>query len=160
MDKTTKFKEAFKVALAFTIAYGVALKLSWMNPSWAGFGVVMIAMATEGQSIHKGLNRMAGTIPACIVALLIFSVAAQERWLFMFLAALWISFTTYMMVRSKNNPYLWNVAGFVALIILVSHPITSENVFNHALYRTLETAMGISVYTLIPIAVSKVRYKA
>jgi uncharacterized membrane protein YccC len=151
MDKTTKFKEAFKVALAFTIAYGVALKLSWMNPSWAGFGVVMIAMATEGQSIHKGLNRMAGTIPACIVALLIFSVAAQERWLFMFLAALWISFTTYMMVRSKNNPYLWNVAGFVALIILVSHPITSENVFNHALYRTLETAMGISVYTLVSV---------
>jgi len=151
MDKTTKFKEAFKVALAFTIAYGIALKLSWMNPSWAGFGVVMIALATEGQTIHKGLNRMAGTIPACIAALLIFSVAAQDRWLFMFLTALWISFTTYMMIRSKNNPYLWNVAGFVALIILVSYPITSENIFNHALYRTLETAMGITVYTLVTV---------
>ena len=151
MNKETKFKEAFKVAFAFVIAYGIALKLSWMNPSWAGFGVVMIAMATQGQSLHKGLNRMAGTIPACIAALLIFSAAAQDRWLFMFLTALWLSFTTYMMIRSKNNPYFWNVAGFVALIILVSYPITSENVFNHVLYRTLETAMGITVYTLVTV---------
>lgn len=118
MTKKTKFKEAIKVALAFAIVYGIALKLSWMNPSWAGFAVVMISLPTMGQTIHKGLNRLAGTGLALITALFVFSLAPQNRWLFIFLAASWIAFTTYKMISSKNNPYFWNVAGFVCLIIL------------------------------------------
>ena len=73
MKLDTRFKEAFKVALAFAMVYGIALKMSWMNPSWAAFGVAMIALPTAGQSIHKGLDRLAGTIPGCIAALVILS---------------------------------------------------------------------------------------
>jgi uncharacterized membrane protein YccC len=75
-----KTKEAIKVALAFTLVYAIALRIAWMNPYWAGFAVVMIALPTAGQSIHKGLNRMAGTIPGCIVGLVMLSVAPQSRW--------------------------------------------------------------------------------
>lgn len=151
MRLDTRFKEAFKVALAFALVYGIALKLSWLNPSWAGFGVAMIALQTAGQSIHKGLDRLAGTIPGCIAALVILGLAPQERWLFMVYTALWIFFTTYMMIRSKNHPYFWNVAGFVCLVILLTGPASSATDFQHAVFRTLETALGITVYTLITV---------
>ena len=75
MKLDRRFKEAFKVALAFALVYGIALKMAWLNPSWAGFGVAMIAMQTAGQSIHKGLDRLAGTIPGCIAALVILALA-------------------------------------------------------------------------------------
>jgi hypothetical protein len=32
MDRETKFKEAFKTALALVLAYYIALKSDWMNP--------------------------------------------------------------------------------------------------------------------------------
>ncbi len=123
-----------------------------MNPYWAGWAVAMISLpATAGQSIHKGVLRMGGTIPGCLAALVILSLAPQSRWGFMVLVSAWIFFTTYMMIRSRNSVYFWNVAGFVCLVILLAGPTSSQNAFEHAVFRTVETAMGIVVYTLITV---------
>ena len=146
-----KAKEAIKVSLAMVMAYGIALEVNWMNPSWAGFAVAMIALATAGQSIHKGLLRIAGTIPGAVMALVILSLASQSRWAFVLLTSAWIFFATYMMIVDKERSYMWNVAGFVCLIILVSGPTSSEDAFQHAVYRSLETIMGVVVYTLISV---------
>ena len=149
MDKETKLKEAIKVALAFTLAYLIALKINWMNPQWAGFAVAMCIFNTAGQSLRKMFLRIAGTIPGVLIAFVIFAIAAQDRWLIALLGSAWIGFTGYCMSRSKNSGYAWQVAGFVALLILSVQPITSENIFRLGLYRTLETALGIVVYGLV-----------
>jgi uncharacterized membrane protein YccC len=146
-----KAKEAIKTALAFVLVYAIALQSGWMNPYWAAFAVALISLSTLGQSINKGLNRMAGTIPGCIAGVVILSLAPQSRYMFLLLASGWIFFTTYMMLRSKNNAYMWNVAGFVCLIITLAGSGSSENLFEHAVYRTVETAMGIVVYTLVSV---------
>ena len=90
-----------------------------------------------------------GTCPAS--ALVILSLAPQERWLLLLLACTWIFFTTYMMLADKQRSYFWNVAGFVCLIILVTGPGSSENLFTHAVYRTVETGMGVLVYMLVTV---------
>jgi uncharacterized membrane protein YccC len=151
MDRATRFKEAVKVGLAFVLVYFIALNTAWMNPYWAAFAVALIALPSAGQSIHKGLNRLAGTIPGCIAALVILSLTSQSRWMFLVLACAWVFFTTYMMLRSKNNTYMWNVAGFVCLIITLSASGSAVNIFEHAVARTVETAMGIVVYTLVTV---------
>jgi uncharacterized membrane protein YccC len=46
---------------------------------------------------------------------------------------------------------MWNVAGFVCLIITLTGAGSSENLFEHAVSRTVETAMGIVVYTLVTV---------
>ena len=148
---STKAKEAIKTGLAFALVYGIALRLDWMNPYWAGFAVAMIALPTAGQSLRKGMLRLAGTFPGCIAALVILSLAPQNRWAFMLLISAWIFFTTYMMLADKSRAYLWNVAGFVCLIITLAGPGSSENLFEHAVFRTLETVMGIVVYTLVSV---------
>jgi uncharacterized membrane protein YccC len=148
---STKLKEAIKTALAFTLTYYIALKVAWLNPSWAVITVAMIALPTAGQSIQKGFNRLVGTVPACLVAFFIMGVAPQNRWLFIALACAWILFTTYMMLRSTSHGYMWNVMGFVCLVILLTGPSSSASVFQHAVFRTVETMLGIVVYTLVTV---------
>ena len=151
MDRITRFKEAIKTGLALVLVYAIALNLNWMNPYWAGWAVAMIALSTAGESIHKGMLRLAGTIPGCLSALVILSLAPQSRWLFLLLSCTWIFFTTYMMLVDKQRSYFWNVAGFVCLIILVTGPDSSANLFTHAVFRTVETGMGVIVYTLVTV---------
>ena len=75
MPVSTKAKEAIKVSLAFVLVYFIAMQTGWMNPYWAGLAVALIALPTAGQSIHKGMLRLKGTIPGCIAALVILSLA-------------------------------------------------------------------------------------
>ena len=151
LSRTIRVKEATKTALAMMLVYGIALNSGWMNPYWAAVAVAMISLSTEGQSIHKGLLRIAGTIPGCLSALIIMSLAQQSRWLFITLVAAWVFFTTYLKIVDKKRSYMWFVAGFVCLIIVLSGPSSSENIFQHAVYRGLETVMGVVVYTMISV---------
>ena len=146
-----KLKEAIKIGLSFAIVYTIALKLAWMNPYWAGLSIVLVSIAPSGQSIHKGALRVAGTIPAVIAALVIFTFAAQDRWVFVGMASVWMFFTTYMMLKDEQHSYMWNVAGLVCLVILTTSPDSSVNIFEHAVNRVLETTMGVIVYTLITV---------
>ncbi|RLB96384.1 MAG: hypothetical protein DRH90_24650, partial [Deltaproteobacteria bacterium] len=147
----TKFKEAVKTGLALMLVYGIALKMNWMNPYWAGISVAVISLTTAGESINKGMLRLAGTIPGCLSAFVILSLAPQSRWLCLLLACAWIFFTTYMMLVDKQRGYFWTMAGIVSLIILVIGPSSSESLFVHAVFRTVETCMGVVVYMLVSV---------
>ena len=144
-------KESIKTGLAFALVFAIALQADWLNPFWAGFVVAFISLQTAGESIHKGLNRLVGTIPGCIAAIVILALAAQSRWVFMLLASAWVFFTAYMSLRSRNNSYLWTIAGIVCLLLISSGVSTSEDMFEYAVFRLLETALGITVYTLVSV---------
>ncbi len=151
MSRSTKLKEAIKAGLAFAAVFGIAMQLGWMNPYWAGWAVAVIALPTAGDAIRKGTLRVVGTIPGCLAALVIQALAPQERWLFMFLTCAWVFITSYLMVSRQKDSYLWTMACYVCLIILLSDVDSSENMFESAVFRTVETAMGVIVYTLISI---------
>ncbi len=151
MSRITKFKEAIKTGLAFALVFGIAMQLGWMNPYWAGWAVAVIALPTVGASIRKGTLRVVGTILGCLAALIIQALAPQERWTFMLLACGWMFFTTYLMVSRQKDSYLWTMAAYVCLLILLSDLDSSENMFESAVFRTVETVMGVVVYTLIAV---------
>ncbi|MCK5795160.1 MAG: FUSC family protein, partial [Anaerolineales bacterium] len=151
MELSRKAKEAIKTGLALVLVYGIALRLDWLNPYWAALAVAMISLQTAGESIHKGMDRMAGTIPGIIAGIIIVSMASQDRWAFMILTSLWIVFTTYMQLQSRKNPYFWTVAGFVCIVIVSAVGSSSADMFERITYRIVETAMGISVYTLVTV---------
>ncbi len=146
-----KAKEAIKTGLAFVLVYAIALESGWLNPYWAAFAVAMGAMHTAGQSLHKGMDRIAGTVPGCIAGLIIVAVAPQSRWEFLFLTCIWIFITSYMQLGSKNNAYFWTVSGFVCLIIASTNGSSSQDIFQHAVFRVVETVMGIAVYTCVSV---------
>ena len=56
------------------------------------------------------------------------------------------------MLTGKNQSYFWFLAAFTCLIIVgVSSPPESQSVFQVAVLRTQETALGALVYTLIAV---------
>jgi len=79
-----KAKEAIKVGISFALVYIIALKFAWLNPYWAGLAIALVAVAPAGQNIHKGILRIFGTFYGVTIALLIFAVAAQDRWIIHF----------------------------------------------------------------------------
>lgn len=97
-----KAEEAIKVALAFSIAYLIALQAGWLSPFWAALTVGQIALFPNAQSLHNGALRLAGLVPAVLVATLIFAVAGQDRWLFVSMASSWMIFATYLMIKDQK----------------------------------------------------------
>ncbi len=150
MTLSRKAKEAIKVALAMSLAYGIALQLGWDKPMWAGFAVAFVSLATVGQSMNKAALRMLGTLIAVVIALLLIALFAQDRWLFMLFLSAWVGFCSYMM-GGKKHQYFWNVCGFVCVIICMDAGPDAVNAFDLAMLRAEETGLGILVYSLVAV---------
>ena len=110
MDKTTKLKEAIKFALAFALVYGIALKVNWLSPSWAGWSVVAIAATSGGgESLQKGFLRIWGTILASLVGIAIISLGHKIAGCLCYLTAGWLFFSTYKMLADKENDLIFGL---------------------------------------------------
>ncbi len=142
-------KEAIKVALAMVMVYAIAMQMGWDKPYWAGFTVVTINVLSAGVSLTRGLARSLGTLAGAVAGLAIIALFPQDRWLLMICVSLYLALCTYLLT-GKNQSYFWFLAAFTGLIIIgVSSPPEPQSVFQVAVLRTQETAMGAVVYTLI-----------
>lgn len=146
---STNTKEAIKIALAITLAYYIALRYSWMSPTWSAISIAMISLPTSGQSFHKGALRMGGTLLALVAGLFFLGLFPQDRWLFFISITPYLAFVSYKMT-GKNGQYFWFVAAFVCMMITTAGP-SSEHAFEFAVFRTLETLIGIILWTLISV---------
>jgi uncharacterized membrane protein YccC len=78
-----------------------------------------------------------------IVSLLIISLSAQQRWLFIILLSSFTGLCAYMMGGKRAN-YFWQVSGFVTAIICIDGGPDPENAFSTAILRAQETWHGYS----------------
>ncbi len=147
-----RFKYAFQVALALVIAYGLALAWDWERPRWVAFAVIAIALPHTGISRNRGIQRLLGTLFAAVVALVIIALFPQDRWLFVLAVSTWLGICTYMMGFSGQS-YFWHCAGFVASIIAMTAANSQGDSFRIAIDRTLESGLGIIVYTAVSFLV-------
>jgi len=148
---STRTKEAIKIGLAMVIVYAIAMQMGWDKPYWAGFTVVTISVLSGGMSLSRGVARTLGTLVGAVASLAIMGLFPQERWWLMVCLSLYLGFCTYMLT-GKHQSYFWFLAAFTCLIIVgVSSPPESQSVFQVAVLRTQETALGALVYTLIAV---------
>lgn len=148
---STNAKEAIKIGLAITISYYVALRFSWMSPTWAAIAVAFISLPTAGQSFQKGLLRMGGTLLALVAGFFFLGLFPQDRWLFFISFTPYLAFVSYKMT-GKDGQYFWFVAAFVSMMIITAGSSGStEHVFEFGMYRTLETLIGIVIWTLVSV---------
>ena len=152
MTLSTKAKEAIKVAVSVVIGYYLALRLDWLNPTWVAISIAMISLPTAGQSLQKGALRMGGTLVAFVAGLFFLGLFPQDRWLFLLPLTPFLFVCGYC-VQGRNGQYFWYVAGFVTLMIVTAGPSSSEYAFKFAAYRSLETLIGILVWTLVSVLV-------
>ena len=138
LSLSSRTKEAIKTGFAMAIAYAIALQMDWDRPYWAAFAVAFISLPTAGQSLHKGILRMLGTLVAGVAALTLIALFPQERWWFMIFLSVYIGFCTYLMTGKKNQ-YFYQVMAFVAAIICFDGGANSLNAFETAMVRIQQT---------------------
>src|SRR5215813_11600894 len=143
-----RVKAAVKTALAIVLAYGVALSMDWGHSYWAAFAVAFCTLSTVGESLNKGLLRLAGTLLASLAAVTLIALFAQDRWLFLIGMSIFTGFCTYMMPGSSRW-YFWNIAGASVPLLAVSGGADPVNDFETVVTRTEETALGVVSYSLV-----------
>lgn len=152
MNVSDAFKDAFKIALAMVIAYGIALSQGWGTPFWAGFAVAFCGLTEVGDSLNKGLLRVFGTMFGAAAALVLLAMFPQERWSFMIAMSLFVVFCTYMM-GGTTRWYFWFMAGITVPIVTVTAEPDALYNFNRAILRSQQTTLGIVVYNLVSVLI-------
>jgi uncharacterized membrane protein YccC len=148
MLMSARFQTAFKIALAMTLAYGVALSLDWDNPHWAGFSIAFCSLATVGESLLKGLLRTFGTFAAIFVSLSLLALFPQDRWIFALCVSLWVAFCTWMM-HGNSRWYFWFCAGLGVPVLSMFSGGESLAAFEVVVLRAQETILGTLAFTLV-----------
>ncbi len=148
-----RFKHAFKVALAMVITYGIAMSMDWEKPFWAGISVIFCSMATAGESIDRGVQRVVGTALAAAAALTLIALFPQERWLFLLAMSAFIAVCTYFWAGWSRNSFIWLNAGFNLPIVALLGEGLAASTFDMAILRTQQTGLGVVVYSLVAVLV-------
>lgn len=143
-------KDAFKVALALVLAYGISLTLGWGNQHWAGLAVAMCGLTAAGDSLNKGLLRVCATLVAVLCTLVYVSLFTQDRWLLLLCFTTHTAFCTYM-VGGTSRWYFWCVLGFTPAILALSGGGESVPTFDIVILRAQETMLGVLIYSLVSV---------
>ena len=148
---STRSKEAIKTALAMVITYGIALAMDWDKPFWAGFSVIFCSLATAGESIDRGIQRVVGTLIAGVVTLALLALFPQDRWLFLLSMSAFIALCTYRLSSGSRFFFIWFAAGFTVPILAILGGGLAPSTFDTVILRAEQTVLGVVVYSLVAI---------
>lgn len=144
-----RVQDAFKLALALVIAAGTSLVLGWDNPKWAMFAVAFSFLATGGETLAKGLMRLAGTLIGIVLALSFLALFAQDRWAYAASVSLWLFICGWFIAGGSRIWYMWFVGGFMVILLVEYSQFDARTAFDVAVLRMQQTALGILIYTLV-----------
>jgi len=151
-----RFKSAFRVALAMMLTYGVSLAMDWDKAFWAALSVIFCSLATAGQSINAGVDRVLGTAASGVLALLLVAFFPQGRWPFLLALSAIIAVCSYHLTADTPRKAIWFNAAFnlpiIALLGEMGGPIAPAS-FEMAVLRVQQTALGALVYSLVAVLV-------
>lgn len=150
MNKKILIQESFKTALSMTLFYWLALWMNWDLPKYGALAIVLVSLSNVRASVDKSLMRMVGTTIGVLVGLLFIALFSQDRWLMMIAMSAYLFVIGYLM-QSTRNSYAWYVAGFLPSIVWSSTYMNVDMAFHFAVFRFLETAAGIVIYTIISL---------
>ncbi len=145
---SSRFLDAFKIALSISIVYGISLSMAWDNPHWAAFSVAFCSLATVGESLLKGLLRTFGTFAAVFVAIALLALFPQDRWIFTTCVSLWVAFCTWKMYANPNW-YFWFCAGLGVPLLSMLSGGESLTAFQTVVLRAQQTILGTLVFSVV-----------
>jgi len=146
---SNRFKHSLKAGLAVVVAYAIALYMDWDKPIWAGYTAASISLDTTGQSIQKGLNRVAGAFVGAIAGFILLALFIQDRWLFFVFLSLYLAVCTYFSFGKERTNYFWQQAGFFAVVVGLDSAFSPVSAFEIAIERAQGAGTGLLTYMLV-----------
>ncbi|SNY76068.1 p-hydroxybenzoic acid efflux pump subunit AaeB [Enterobacter sp. CC120223-11] len=144
---------AIKLVCAIVLALFVGFHFELETPRWAVLTAAIVAAGPafaaggepySGAIRYRGMLRICGTFIGCIAALTIIIVLIRAPLLMVLVCCLWAGFCTWISSLIKvENSYAWGLAGYTALIIVITiqnEPLLSPQ---FAVERCSEIVIGI-----------------
>ncbi|MGL4723438.1 MAG: p-hydroxybenzoic acid efflux pump subunit AaeB [Scandinavium sp.] len=144
---------AVKLACAIVLALFVGFHFELETPRWAVLTAAIVAAGPafaaggepySGAIRYRGMLRICGTFIGCIAALTIIILMIRAPLLMVMVCCLWAGFCTWVSSLVKvENSYAWGLAGYTALIIVITiqnQPLLSPQ---FAVERCSEIVIGI-----------------
>ena len=138
---------AAKTTAAALIALLVAFTFNLDQPYWALLTVFIVSQPLQsGQVLAKSFYRIIGTVTGAAMALLLVSLFAQERVLFLGALALWLGICAFGSQYARNfAAYSFVLSGYTAAIVGIPGALEANNAFYIAVGRVAEICLGIIV---------------
>lgn len=131
-----------KTALAVSLTILISQRFNFKSPFFAGIAAIIAMQTSVSESFTMGKNRMYGTILGGTVALL-FSYFAPENVFSIGIGVLIIIYACTLFGWEKSV----QLSTIVFLSIILNYEEGSR--LSYALYRTLDTLIGLIIGTLI-----------
>ncbi len=141
---------AVKSFAAAMLAYYIALSIGLERPSWAIITVYIVSQTSVGASLSRSLYRLAGTVAGASATVLIVPTFANRPILCSAVLTGWIAFCLWLSLLERTpRAYAFVLAGYTAS--LIGFPAVSDpgGIFNVAIVRVQEIAIGIFCAALI-----------
>jgi uncharacterized membrane protein YccC len=150
MSRGDVLREGFKVALSMTLFYWLALSMDWDLPRYGALAIALVSLGTAGASLQKGTFRVIGTTFGLVVGLIAIPTVFLDPIPFLVFQSLYLFVVGYLM-QGSAHAYAWNVAGFIPIVVWSSTYMHPGNAFHFAVFRYLETAVGVAIYTSVSV---------
>ena len=121
---------AIKLAFAIVLALFVGFHFHLETPRWAVLTAAIVAAGPafaaggepySGAIRYRGMLRIAGTFIGSLAGLTIIIMLIRTPLLMLLVSCIWAGFCTWVssLVRVENS-YAWGLAGYTALIIVIT----------------------------------------
>ncbi|MCX2524786.1 FUSC family protein [Larsenimonas rhizosphaerae] len=148
---------ALKGTIAMALSLFLAMEMSLERPYWALISAVFLQIRPQsGLVIEKGLCQIGGTLVGGGVGVAIMGLFMQMPGMALSCLMLWVSFNAAAsaLVRNFNLTYGFAIAAATATLVVVlslvySSTPTSYSVFDTAVARISEIALGATCATLV-----------
>jgi uncharacterized membrane protein YccC len=135
---------AAKTTVSGLLALLVAFAFNLDQPKWALLTVFIVAQPQSGLVLAKSFYRIIGTVIGAAGALLLVSLFAQERVLFLGTLAIWIGICTFASKYARNfASYGFVLSGYTVAIVGITGALDPGNAFFVAVARVTEISLGI-----------------
>lgn len=137
------------VVLSVLLADVFALKDRW----WVAISAYAVVRGSLKVSLWRGIDRIAGTLVGATVAALCISLLPHSQLLFAALLALFAGFGLYRAIGSPRS-YAWILGTITSLLVLSeAHQLEGLSVYELALRRVCDVAVGISASMIVIVTV-------
>ncbi|HEY3983027.1 p-hydroxybenzoic acid efflux pump subunit AaeB [Cedecea sp.] len=144
---------AIKLAFAIVLAVFVGFHFELETPRWAVLTAAIVAAGPafaaggepySGAIRYRGMLRIIGTFIGCAAALVIIITLIRAPMVMLLVCCIWAGFCTWIssLVRVENS-YAWGLAGYTALIIVVTIQVAPLTTPQFAVERCSEIVIGI-----------------
>lgn len=134
-----------KTVFAALLAMGIAMRLEMSQPRTAMTTVFVLMQPLSGMVFAKSFYRVLGTAAGLVAALALGGLFAQQPELYMAGITLWIGSCIALAVRNRHfRWYGFVLAGYTAALIGLPAVMTPQTLFQSALTRAAEVALGIA----------------